>query len=142
MKYDVTLFKCPECDIIDTSKDNIIKHILETGHGYCDECEPVKRTFHGLEFDVTPGDPVEAFLNSPWVILDPSKFCPFVAFKSHLGYFETLNGFKRSKHMTEALRAPLDMFGLSVVRDRMEYRGRTLKREYLMGVDLNPDGPH
>jgi hypothetical protein len=79
---------------------------------------------------------VEAFLGSSDVILDPTKYCPFDDFKCALKVFENQNGYKGSKFTTDFFRGPFTKFKLSRVRDQMEYRGRSLKREYVLGIDL------
>lgn len=79
---------------------------------------------------------VEAFLGSSDVVLDPKKFCPFDDFKCALKVFEAQNGYKSSKFTTDFFRGPFNKYKLTKVRDVMEYRGRKLKREYVLGVDL------
>lgn len=79
---------------------------------------------------------VEAFLGSADVVLDPTKFCPFDDFKCALKVFETSNGYKASKFTVDFFRGPFAKFKVRKTRELLEYRGRTLKREYLCGVDL------
>ena len=79
---------------------------------------------------------VEAFLGSSDVVLDPTKFCPLDDFKCALKVYENQNGYKGSKFTTDFFRGPFAKFKLARVRDHREYRGRSLKREYVLGVDL------
>lgn len=79
---------------------------------------------------------VEAFLGSSDVVLDPSKYCPFDDFKSALKVFENQNGYKGSKYTTDFFRGPFSKYKITKVRDQMEYHGRSLKRDYLVGIDL------
>ena len=79
---------------------------------------------------------VEAFLHSSEVTLESGVYCPFDEFKAALRAYEHANGFKTSKYTADFFRGPFSKFALSRVRDTLEYRGRLLKREYVMGVDL------
>lgn len=79
---------------------------------------------------------VEAFLGSTDVVLEPTKYCPFDDFKCALKVFEHQNGYKGSKYTADFFRGPFAKFKIVKVRDQMEYHGRALKREYLMGIDL------
>lgn len=78
----------------------------------------------------------EAFLASPEVVLGVERFCPFEDFKAGLKAYEASNGFKPSKYVADFFRGPFNKFGITKVRDTMEYRGRRLKKEYIVGVDL------
>jgi hypothetical protein len=79
---------------------------------------------------------VEAFLGSSDVILDSTKYCPMDDFKCALKVFETQNGYKGSKYTVDYFRGPFSKFKITKVRDLMEYRGKSLKRDYLLGIDL------
>lgn len=79
---------------------------------------------------------VEAFLTSADVVFDPSKFCPFEDFKCALKVFESQNGYKASKFTVDFFRGPFAKYKITKVKDMLEYRGRKVKREYLMGIDL------
>ena len=79
---------------------------------------------------------VEAFLGSSDVVLDPTKYCPFDDFKCALKVFENQNGYRGSKYTADFFRSPFLKFKISKTRDQMEYRGRSLKRDYLLGIDL------
>lgn len=79
---------------------------------------------------------VEAFLSSSEVVLDPKKFCPFDDFKCALKAFETQNVYKASKFTVDFFRGPFAKYKITKVKDLLVYRGRKLKREYLLGVDL------
>jgi hypothetical protein len=79
---------------------------------------------------------VEALLGSSDVVLGSDKLCPFDDFKAALKAFEQTNGYKSSKFTSDFFRGPFGKYKLTKTRDALEYRGRTLKREYLLGVDL------
>ena len=103
------------------------------------EAEPC---FLGLHLDTQSTDAcnialsIEAFLESSDVVFDPTKYCPFDDFKEALKMFENQNGYRGSKYTADFFRSPFAKFNISKTRDQMEYRGRSLKRDYLLGVDL------
>jgi hypothetical protein len=79
---------------------------------------------------------VEALLDSGDVIFGADKICPFDDFKAALKAFELSNGFKGSKFTADFFRGPFCKYKIAKTRDILEYRGRKLRREYLMGIDL------
>ena len=91
---------------------------------------------HLIRKEKTPRHPVECFIESSDVILDPTKYCPFDDFKCALKVFEDQNGYRGSKYTADFFRSPFAQFNISKTRDQMEYRGRSLKRDYLLGIDL------
>lgn len=79
---------------------------------------------------------VEAFLASTDVKMDSEVYCPFDEFKAALKTFETHNGYRPTKYTWDFFRGPLSKNGVVRQKERREYRGRTLTREYLIGIDL------
>lgn len=228
MKLDVCIYKCSECDVTDTSRSAIVRHIRDSdpcGHAivmqhvfsglefpdtqctatidaffnssyvhfnpeqYCQfdefkralqafETEHGTRVKHGIKFyaesfakrgltflakspkpiiigielfrteflPIAHHDtdsthevgfhPVNEFLLSDKVVLGPNKYCPYDDFKGNLKIFEIEHGYNGSKYTTDFFRQPFVEFKIVKVRDELEYRGRTMKREYLVGVDL------
>lgn len=92
-----------------------------------------KHTRNEMAADVNS---VEAFLGSQDVVLDPEKFMPFDDFKLALKTFEHQNQYKSARYTADFFRGPFAKYNLQKVRDSMTYRGRKMKRDYVMGVDL------
>ena len=79
---------------------------------------------------------VEAFMVSTDVRVETEAYCPFDEFKLALKVFEQHNGYRATKYTWDFFRGPMAKHGVVKVKDRREYRGRTLTREYLLGLDL------
>lgn len=79
---------------------------------------------------------VEAFLASTEVKVAPEAYVPFDDFKLALKAFEQHNAFRPTKYTWDFFRGPFAKHGITKARARKEYRGRTLQREYLFGVDV------
>jgi hypothetical protein len=79
---------------------------------------------------------VEAFLISSDVIMESGKYVPFEDFKCALKIFEHANGYKSARYTIDFFRGPFAKFKLQKITDVLPYRGKELKREYVMGIDL------
>lgn len=79
---------------------------------------------------------VEAFLASSEVVLNKDIFCPFDEFKTALKAFEIAMGFRPSKMVMDLFRGPFQKYSIKKVRETRTYRGRTVMRDYLCGVDI------
>jgi hypothetical protein len=79
---------------------------------------------------------VEAFLASSDVALGEGKFCPFDDFKMALKTFEHQNAYRSSKLVADLFRGPFTKFGIKRVKETRVYKGRSIFREYLDGVDM------
>ena len=107
-------------------------------HGSTNIWEVLPEYFKGTRDELAASvNSVEAFLVSSEVQMDACKYCPFDDFKSALKAYEHANGFKPSKYTTDFFRGPFVKHNLTRVRDTLEYRGRLLKREYVIGVDIS-----
>ena len=79
---------------------------------------------------------VEAFLASAECRVSHDAYVPFDDFKAALKAFEQHNAFKPTKYTWDFFRGPFAKYNITKARARKDYRGRTLHREYLFGVDL------
>jgi len=80
---------------------------------------------------------LEAFLASQDVVLREGAYVPFDEFKMALKMFAQVNNYKQqSRYTAEFFRGAFDKARITMVRETREYRGRRLKRDYLVGVDL------
>lgn len=79
---------------------------------------------------------VEGFLASGDLVFGTDKYCPMEEFKLALKAFIQQNNYKSVKLTWDVFRGPLEKYGITKVRDTLEYNGRRLTRDYLKGVDM------
>jgi hypothetical protein len=96
--------------------------------------------FQGTQADLAQQtSSIEAFLASGEVVMAGNLYVPFDEFKQALRTFESSNSYTRRQYTMDFFRGAFSKHMIEKVKDVREYpmgSGRTLKREWLTGVDL------